>query len=80
MKRIETPGDRAFRHEREQYLLSLVKYAVAGLMVTLVILFSSSMPTSEKFLRFVLAVVLEVVVFALINAGMKWHQNKYGGD
>lgn len=76
----ETPKARAFRHERESIMISLFLQAISGLCIVLalILLFTGSIVYATK------AIVYSLLAFAIVlfltNAGLKWHQNKYGGD
>lgn len=76
----ETAEERAFRHEREFLLSQLVLPALLGLVVAYAIASVASASNQMVIKILVLSAIGEGVMFLGVNAALKWHQKKYGGD
>jgi hypothetical protein len=78
----ETPGERAFRHEREQILSPIFPMGVAGLcagLILLMVLLPSL--TLIGIIQYLVCVLMaETSLYCLANSIIKSHQKKHGGD
>lgn len=78
----ETPGERAFRHERELILSPFFPMSAAGLCAGLILLMvlSTSITLIGIIHYLVFVLLVETVIYSLANSIIKSHQKKYDGD
>lgn len=76
----ETAEERAFRHEREGVLISLLPVAIAGLCIALIFQLVISATPIGVIQTLAFGLLAEIILFSWVNSILKWHQNKYGGD
>lgn len=75
----ETPGDRAFRHERERSHMTMSLYFVSGLCTALILHLALSGTLIGLVQIIGYGLLALVVVLYLYDTFLKWHQKKYGG-
>ncbi len=76
----ETPEACVFRHEREQSLFSLFLIFISSLCVVLVLVIALNGSISMAIQIAIYSFIVMIPTLFLVNSGLKWSQEKYGGD
>lgn len=76
----ETPEEKAFRHEREAILTGPTILIILITMVAICGMYFGKLSLKAFTISTVFIIVLDLVLFLVANAVLKWHQIKYGGE